>query len=922
MGNSNIDTMNGHIFFYFIFLMYKTSVTFLCKANYAYGERLCIFGNTPELGDGDIKKGIYLDWIEGSYNNRLTVSFADSPVGKWYKFAIVDSYGNVKYEKIPDRTIPKFYNAVALRDTFDVPSVLDAVVLSIRVPYGTYWGQNVYVIGDCPELGDWEISNAFPLTYIDSQYWGGSVRFPMLEEPREVKYRYFIQNDHAKTIWEPGDEHKVVIPAAHSPSIIEIVDPYRWTDSIIETIARTPFTKVFNPRDVAPKKLVLQSNENPDTVRVQFSILCPIPRQGQVMKVAGSIKELGYWHPPNALELQDHDFPTWTQIIDVPASSLPFEYKYILCDPFGNVIWESRSNRFLFPNTVNGLDKSYPVNLVCHDWIPSIAANPFRGLCIYVDLPNIWTQKTCGCGQFGDVCKIVDFASSCGASMLQLTSVYDEKCAFALDIAYIDLLNIPNVPADVKTMVSNYSADISSQDLNMDETRSFKLDALRQIYKHQEFHPDFTLFCQQNNDWIPIYAKYINENDVKFVQWVQYTADRQLREVNEYAKARRIALRGEIQPSVALDSCDIKAFPRAFSGFEEVVDSNKQGSISFSWTKECQMWWKRRLEVHERYFQSLRIENADKIVQVGEVPPQMAITAMHMSTDKALSEQELKDMKLWDIPRYVKPYLRSKLLRPIFGDETNYVEEKYFNVRGRGARDKLLSFKLNSLDEVEERHRAKMQALLSDVVMTESLGRFFFVNTLGNSWQDLPQPQRRIIERITSEKAFSLKGQDVIEESARARTRMISRQTELEVVGEDGEFYTEFTPERSQINTRGGRFTDTRNLSFMFVSTMGSSIQRWWRDNREEAQKFWREELYRQDECPFELPTWALENIINMHMGSGAQWVVIPLEDIAAIGGHINEKGGREPFPIEELVSDRNLSAKMTSFINQSGRRI
>ncbi|EAY08591.1 Starch binding domain containing protein [Trichomonas vaginalis G3] len=900
----------------------KTSVTFFCKAQYAFGERLCIFGNTPELGDGDIKKAIYLDWIEGSYNNRLTVSFAQLPAGKWYKYAIVDSYGNVRYESIPDRIIPKFFDAVALRDTFNLPAVTDSVILSIRVPYGTYWGQNIYVIGDCEELGDWQINNAFPLSYIDHQYWGGSVRFPISNEARQVKYRYFIQNDNAKTIWEPGDEHTVIIPESHNPSIIEIVDPYRWTDSIIETISRSPFTKAFNPREASSKGILIQSNENPDTVRIQFSILCPVPRQGQVMKIAGSIKELGYWNPPNALELQDHDFPTWTQVVDVPTSSLPFEYKYILCDQFGNVIWESRSNRFLFPTDVKGLDSSYPINLICHDWIPSIGTNPFRGLCIHVDLPNIWTKKTCGCGQFGDVCRVIDFASQCGASMIQLTSVYDEKRAFALDLAYVDLNNIPDITDDVITLISNHSADITDQDVNLEETRSFKIDALRQIYKHQQFHSDFTFYAEQNKDWLPHYAKYLGETDVKFVQWTQYIADKQLREVTAYALERRIAMRGEIQPSVQLDSCDIRAFPHAFTGFEEVVDDEKQGSLSFSWTKECQQWWKRRLEIHERYFQSLRVKDADKIVQVGEVPPQMAINAMHLSTDKSLSEQELKDMKLWDIKRYVTPYLRSKLLPPIFGDDTNYIEKKYFNVRGRGFRDKLLSFKMQSLDEVEEKYRSKMQALLSDVVMTESLGRFFFVNTLGNSWKDLPQPQRRIIQRITNEKLMSLKGQDAIEESARARTRMISRQTELEVVGEDGEFYTEFTPERSQIKTRGGRFTDTRNLSFMFVSTMGSSIMRWWRDNREEAQKFWREELYRQDECPLELPTWALENIINMQLQCGAQWVVIPLDDIAAIGGHINKKGGREPFPVENLVEDRNLSAKMSSFVNQSGRRI
>jgi len=146
-------------------------------------------------------------------------------------------------------------------------------------------------------------------------------------------------------------------------------------------------------------------------------------------------------------------------------------------------------------------------------------------------------------------------------------------------------------------------------------------------------------------------------------------------------------------------------YPKAFTGFEEVDDGMKLGGATFSWNNESKEWWSKRMQRHSHFFQSIKIENCDHAVQIGECPPNMNTSTAHLQQDKSFTKQELKEMKLWDISRYTKPYLRAKLLPSYFGDNAAYVESKYFKVRGTGPRDRLLAFKCQSLDEVEPKFR-------------------------------------------------------------------------------------------------------------------------------------------------------------------------------------------------------------------------
>ncbi|BCJ40903.1 hypothetical protein GCM10010168_47970 [Actinoplanes ianthinogenes] len=65
---------------------------------------------------------------------------------------------------------------------------------------------------------------------------------------------------------------------------------------------------------------------------------------GQNVFVAGNIAELGGWDPNRAVPLGADGYPTWSGAVNLPPNTA-VEFKYLVKNPDGSVIWESGANR-------------------------------------------------------------------------------------------------------------------------------------------------------------------------------------------------------------------------------------------------------------------------------------------------------------------------------------------------------------------------------------------------------------------------------------------------------------------------------------------------------------------------------------------------------------------------------------------------
>lgn len=65
----------------------------------------------------------------------------------------------------------------------------------------TYWGQGVYVVGNTPELGNWDYHKGVQLMPSAYPSWTGSVQLPA---GANVQFKFVKGDDRGNVVWEPG----------------------------------------------------------------------------------------------------------------------------------------------------------------------------------------------------------------------------------------------------------------------------------------------------------------------------------------------------------------------------------------------------------------------------------------------------------------------------------------------------------------------------------------------------------------------------------------------------------------------------------------------------------------------------------------------------------------------------------------------
>ena len=80
--------------------------------------------------------------------------------------------------------------------------VMGTVVVRVRVNgLNTQLGEGIVVIGNCPELGNWDIDHAFQLEYLNSNTWLGEIAFNE-SAGKKILYKYAVRrlNDEGKSV--------------------------------------------------------------------------------------------------------------------------------------------------------------------------------------------------------------------------------------------------------------------------------------------------------------------------------------------------------------------------------------------------------------------------------------------------------------------------------------------------------------------------------------------------------------------------------------------------------------------------------------------------------------------------------------------------------------------------------------------------
>ena len=136
-------------------------------------------------------------------------------------------------------------------------------------------------------------------------------------------------------------------------------------------------------------------------------------------------------------------------------------------------------------------------------------------------------------------------------------------------------------------------------------------------------------------------------------------------------------------------------------------------------------------------------------------------------------------------------------------------------------------------------------------------------------------------------------------------------------------------------------FSDPRENPYLSVDTTGThdmpTIRGWWEQDRERSARYYHEMLKHTDNPPYFCEPWVCQEIVEQHLNSSSQWVILPIQDYIAMDGdfrwdntwdeQINEPSEpkwrwkyRMHQSVEALLNNEKLTLTINTMIKNNSR--
>ena len=190
-----------------------------------------IDGSSSETGGPANAPDLYVAY--NAYWGNLTFTLPTAPNSKcWWLVADTADWaegtGNIYYD--PAQTVwdsqllPKINGTtygVQARSTLVLAARACNAGEAVKVDFTvngfvTSSGQDMYVVGNKPELGNWDVTKAVKLNWVDSDTWSGPVFFTS-SKGQAIEYKY-IMRQGGSTTWESGSNRTYTVPSSGTGS--------------------------------------------------------------------------------------------------------------------------------------------------------------------------------------------------------------------------------------------------------------------------------------------------------------------------------------------------------------------------------------------------------------------------------------------------------------------------------------------------------------------------------------------------------------------------------------------------------------------------------------------------------------------------------------------------------------------------------
>lgn len=604
-------------------------------------------------------------------------------------------------------------------------------LLAFQLNYHTTWGQQVFLCGSLPQLGQFDEAKALPLV-CSGDTWRVTVD---MKVTATLEYYYLIKQGDSIIRREWGKHRRLhVIKGKKSYQIYD-----HWNDRPYHSyLYSAVFTEsiFLHEQEPLPNKYPSRS--------LLLNLTCPFVKRGQVVALCGESEQLGAWDAAKALHLSYVNDGEWQLLLDVADFPDTSEYKFVIIEKESGeaVHWEEGANRVLEAHTVEQ-PNSVVVQMSLRYRYPGFS---FKGTGTAIPVFSLRTDQSFGIGDFADLRKMVNWAAATHQQMIQLLPVNDTTTtrtwkdsypysAISIYALHPIYLGCSDYPLKSKKKLKEFHSramklnDLDSIDyekvlqLKSEYTRALFNEIGAQIQSSEAYR----LFYNQNSHWLFPYACYCTLRDryhtANFRDWgsfasyseerlnkmletdsealaenqywyfVQFLLHRQFSLVKEYAHGKGVTLKGDIPIGINRDSIEAWTSPDLFnmdtqSGAPPDDFSffgQNWGFPTYNWQameEEGYAWWVNRFKKMSDYFDAYRIDHILGFFRIWEIPLHSVQGLLgHFNPALPYWPEEISRAGIpFDESRMVEPFIHEHYLPEVFGEYTDEVKEKYLEV--------------------------------------------------------------------------------------------------------------------------------------------------------------------------------------------------------------------------------------------------
>lgn len=605
-------------------------------------------------------------------------------------------------------------------------------LIKFQISYHTNFGQEIYVCGSIPELGNLDEAGALKLT-CEGEVWSAETES---RKNGQIEY-YYLLKEQGKTIRKEWGEHRRLYVAKSKTFFVQDLwknKPYHGY------LYSSAFTGSIFFHEKAHSTLSYFPNS------ILLNVICPFVRKGQKLVVSGEIDQLGNWDLNKAKPLHYIGNGEWQILLN--AKSLPdaFCYKFVIVDEYTRqpIHWEDGGNRTLSTQKAKNRNSVWvEMGLQFH-----YNCFSFKGTGTAIPVFSLRSENSFGIGDFLDLKKMIDWAALTRQQLIQMLPVndttttqtwrdsypYSAISCYALHPIYLGLSAFPLKDRSKMNAFLKEARKLNRlPELDYEKVLSLKKRYTEHLFEQEKDEvlssAPYQVFYEKNRFWLFSYAAYCYLRDklgtARFADWgefavydeqklrqliednpeakkvtdfyafTQYLLDKQLGEVREYAREKGIALKGDIPIGINRDSIDAwttgylfnmdtqtGAPPDDFSFFGQ-----NWGFPTYNWfamEQEGYAWWKNRFRKMADYFDAYRIDHILGFFRIWEIPVHSVQGLLgYFSPALPYWPEELNRAGIpFDEERMTKPFIHETFLPEIFGEYTPEVMAEYLEVSG------------------------------------------------------------------------------------------------------------------------------------------------------------------------------------------------------------------------------------------------